>query len=178
MTLPIPPAEPRAPRSEQEFVQDHQAGVWRYLRLLRVPAADVDDLLQDTFLTLLRRFRDPPAEPTALLRSIARGLWIDRLRWLARRRAVERADLVDQALAETPDDPHLALWIDALAACRERLTDRARHAVDLAYRDGLDRDTIARELGIATSTAKNLLVQAKKTLKECIEARMRRGGTT
>ena len=171
----------RAPRDVERdvdpelFVRRHQEGVWRYLRLLGAAAADADDLLQETFLAFLRKAK-ADSDPTPLLRTIARGLWIDRQRWLARRRAVEWAEQLDSALAEAPQDAHLEGWLDALASCREQLGERAQRALTLAYCDGLGRREVAAELGLAPNTARNLLASTRQVLRTCIESKMTDGG--
>ncbi len=168
-----PNAPAHAATDSESFVREHQAGIWRYLRLLGACAADADDLLQETFLTFLRK-AEPHAGATALLRTIARGLWVDRHRWLRRRRAVEWAAELDSALVATPADPHQELWLDALHACRATLSERPRRALDLAYRDGLGRRDVARELGLAPNTVRNLLARTREILRQCIEQRMNR----
>ena len=164
-----PSAEPGEPDdSTVAFVREHQGGLWRYVRLLGASTHDAEDLVQETFVALLRR-NERPTAPTALLRTIARGLWIDRHRWLARRRAVEIATEVDALLAPEASDPHLDEWLQALAHCRERLAERSRMALDLAYRDGRDRNAIAAALGIAANTVRNLLATTRRVLANCIE---------
>ena len=158
----------------ESFVREHQAGVWRYLRLLGASGADAEDLLQETLLAFLRKSSNS-GDPQPLLRTIARGLWIDRQRWLARRRAVEWAEQLDAALVGAPSDPHLEGWLDALAACREQLGERAQRALTLAYCEGLGRKEVASELGVAPNTARNLLAQARQVLRTCIEAKMTDG---
>lgn len=156
------------------FVEQHQRHVWRYLRLLGAPAADADDLLQDTFVRYLGTRRPEPGA-AALLRTIARGLWIDRHRWLRRRRLVRWADEVDAELAEQRVDVRHDdgdRWLDALARCRQTLTERARTALDLAYRDGRGRQEIARELGLSPNTVRNLLASTRDALRTCIEDRL------
>ena len=167
-------AAPPVADDPESFVRAHQAGVWRYLRLLGASATDADDLLQETFLAVLRK--DLPGEgATPLLRTIARGLWIDRHRWLARRRAVAWAEGVDAALAAAPRDVHLEHWLDALAACREELGERPRRALELTYRDGLGRPEVAAALGLAPNTVRNLLARTRDALRRCIGRRMADG---
>jgi len=157
----------------EQFVREHQQSLWRYLRLLGAGASDAEDLLQETFVRYLRRSEAHPV-PAAALRKIARGLWIDHQRWLQRRRAEQWADELDQTLGtDTNNDDH-ELWLEALAACRSKLDERARHALELAYRDGRSRDQIAKELGLAPNTIRNLLAATRDVLRQCIERRLHR----
>lgn len=172
--MEVPGPTPTATDAET-FVREHQAGVWRYLRLLGANAADADDLLQETFLRFLARHTGHPAA-AAVLRTIARGLWIDRHRWLRRRSAVQWADEVDAAVAPTPDDEAQEQWLDALRVCRTKLGERAQRALELAYRDGLGRPEVARALGLAPNTVRNLLASARQALRQCIEKRIRGDG--
>ncbi len=171
----MPPALPATappPASETEaFVREHQSGVWRYLRRLGASAADADDLLQETFLRFLRQAPHPSG--SAMLRTIARGLWVDRHRWLMRRRASQWADRLDAVLASSRADANQELWLDALAVCRTKLSDRARRALDLAYRDQCGRREVASALGLAPNTVRNLLASTREALRQCIEKRMR-----
>lgn len=166
----VPPVEPRGKPDAESLIREHQVEIWRYLRLLGASAADADDLLQETFLRLLRRTVDPRAI-RATLRTIARGLWVDRHRWLQRRRAVRWADEVERAVAAT-SDTNQDLWLEALGACREKLTDRARRALELAYCHGRGRNEMARELGLAPNTVRNLLATTREVLRQCIEKRV------
>jgi RNA polymerase sigma-70 factor (ECF subfamily) len=154
----------------ESIVREHQAGVWRYLRLLGAAASDADDLLQETFLRFLRR-APHHRSVAAALRTIARGLWIDRHRWLRRRRAVRWAEQVDVALAATVDSDQ-DLWLEALHECRAKLTERARRALELAYRDGRGRNEVASVLGLAPNTVRNLLAATRDILRQCIEKRV------
>lgn len=157
----------------EQFVREHQQSLWRYLRLLGAEAADAEDLLQETFLRYLRRTPAHPA-PAAALRTIARGLWIDHRRWLHRRRAEQWADELDRTLGSAATDGDHELWLEALAACLGKLDERARRALELAYRDGLSRDRIANELGLAPNTIRNLLAATRDVLRQCIERRLHR----
>lgn len=158
------------------FVRAHQQSLWRYLRLLGAEAADAEDLLQETFLRYLRR-TEPHPVPAAALRRIARALWIDHRRWLHRRRAKQWADELDRCLGTATSDGDHTLWLEALEACRSRLDERARQALELAYRDDLGRDRIADILGLAPNTIRNLLAATRDALRQCIEGRLRRHET-
>ena len=44
-----------SPLDVARLVREHQAGVWRYLRVLGCPATEAEDLTQETFLAVLTR---------------------------------------------------------------------------------------------------------------------------
>ncbi|MGH7140214.1 MAG: RNA polymerase sigma factor [Pirellulales bacterium] len=171
------------PAARSEFdvarlVRDHQAGVWRYLRVLGCPAADAEDLTQETFLAVLTKpFQDYNRQATAAyLRQVARNLFIS-----SRRRAVSAIEL-DEAEAAwlrwaVKDDG--AELVAALRNCLESLTERVRQGLDLRFARGQSRAEIAAALGMSENGAKNLLQRAKQHLRECVERALadeRRGG--
>lgn len=159
------------------LVREHQAGLWRYLRVLGCPPDEAEDLTQETFLAVLTgSFQDYNRQATAAyLRQVARNLFVSR-----RRRAVSSVEL----------DEAEAAWIqwaakddgeDLLAVLREcllALTERARQALSLRF--GLDQEgtkkasraQIAGALGLSEDGAKNLLQRAKQQLRECIERKL------
>src|SRR5688500_9944608 len=112
------------------LIQDHQAGVWRYLRALGCEASLADDLTQDTFLAVLKRpFQDlGPAAVSAYLRKIAFNLHITHLRRNGKVVAMENLEELDSTWSRlASDDPGQA----AGAAVRDGLkssTPRARLA--------------------------------------------------
>ncbi|HVA51673.1 MAG TPA: sigma-70 family RNA polymerase sigma factor [Pirellulales bacterium] len=156
------------PLDVARLVREHQTGVWRYLRVLGCPAAEADDLTQDTFLAVLTKpFQDYNRQATAAyLRQVARNLFLS-----GRRRAVATTEL-DEAEAAwlrwaAKDDGQELM--DALRACLQKLTDRARQALDLRFGRQASRADIATALELSEDGAKNLLQRAKQQLRECIE---------
>ncbi len=184
------------------LVKEHQAGVWRFLRVLGCDPAEADDLTQETFLAVLQKpFHDFNRSATAgYLRQVARNLFID-----SRRRAsrtvpasnIPASDIsaMDNSTGELDEleatwvrwaeghavnDSHAGAYHDdgaellqALQRCLQALTGRARQALDLRYRDQLPRAEIAARLGISEDGAKNLMQRAKRQLRTCIEGSMR-----
>src|SRR5215469_11972664 len=157
------------------LVREHQAGVWRYLRVLGCPAAEAEDLTQETFLAVLTKpFHDYNRQATAAyLRQVARNLFIS-----SRRRAVAVAEL-DEAEAAwlrwaVKDDGQELM--NALQACLKKLTERARLALDLRFGRQTPRAEIAATLGLSEDGAKNLMQRAKQQLRACIEKAIGRGG--
>ena len=57
------------------LLQAHQVGVWRYLRYLGCDADETDDLVQETFLVVLRKGFEQRSrsETAAYLRTVARN---------------------------------------------------------------------------------------------------------
>lgn len=150
---------------------DHVGTVRRYLRVLGAAGADLDDLLQETFVVLLERpFEDRGGAAVAtFLRSTARFLFLRRNRGLLPQ--VEAADVVwDRRCGEDDGAGYLA----ALQACLAALPERSRLLVQLGYGDELRRVEIARQLGLTADGVKTALRRLREGLRQCIERRLER----
>lgn len=162
------------------LIEEHQVGVWRYLRALGCHAAEAEDLTQETFLAVLQKpFQDyQRAATAAYLRQVARNLLISSRRRSARGSEIER-EIVEQEMAELE-----AAWLRwsgqddgaerlaALRRCLQTLTARARQALELRFGQQASRAAIAAALGMSEDGAKNVLQRAKQHLRACIEKEM------
>lgn len=155
------------------LIETYQSGIWRYLRALGCEPAEADDLTQETFLAVLQHpFEDyGPAATAAYLRKVAYNQFIS-----ARRRAgkvvpVEDVEQFDKSWEQWAGTDNGEALLEALRECLEQLTDRARLALDLRFRDRESRANIGAALGITEHGAKNLMQRAKKQLKKCIEGK-------
>ena len=157
------------------MIKHHQAGVWRYLRVLGCSAAEADDLTQETFLAVLQRpFQQySPAATAAYLRKVARNLFVSSQRRGARWVAVADLEDIDAAWSRWADDDGGQLLLSALEACLQTLAERSRRALDLRFREQRSRSDIAASIGLSEDGAKNLMQRAKQHLRECVERRMR-----
>ena len=63
---------------------------------------------------------------------------------------------------------------DALRRCLTRLRDRARRAIDLAYRQGLSRVELAAALAMTVDGVKTLLRRSREALRTCVEREVAR----
>ncbi len=134
------------------------------------------DLTQETFIVAYRRLGDfDPARPAApWLRGIARNLARNALRKRNRARLVlmdstrmeELFSVLDEA--ETADER-----AEFLGPCLKRLPARQRSAVRVFYESGKSARDCAAALGVTEKTVFQLLWQARKNLRRCIERRNR-----
>jgi RNA polymerase sigma-70 factor (ECF subfamily) len=157
------------------LIKSHQAGVWRYLRMLGCSPTEADDLTQDTFLAVLQRpFNDlGPAATGAYLRKAARNLFLTSKRRNARWATLDELDELEAAWSRWARDDGGQHLLAALEQCLTTLAERARKALELRFREGRSRSEIAAGIGLSEDGAKNLLQRAKQHLRECIERRMR-----
>lgn len=159
------------------LVEAHQGDVWRYLRFLGCDASEADDLVQETFLAVLRGGFEhrSSAETAAYLRTVARNRLL-----MARRKEHSSPPEVDLEAAEAVWAGALANggvsdYLAALAECLEvAVSPRVRRALDLQYRDRASRAEIAAELDLAVEGVKTLLRRARSALRDCVERKLGR----
>lgn len=159
-----------------DLVREHQADLWRYLRYLGCEASEADDLVQETFLALVRkppRLRDPGAM-AGYLRTAARNQLLMLRRHQGRDLATADLELAENVWAEATEHSRWSDWLDALREClMTAVTERSRKAIDLFYRERMGRAEIARQLGMATDGVKTLLRRARSALRTCVERKLR-----
>ena len=159
------------------LVEAHQAGVWRYLRFLGCDPTEADDLVQETFLAVLREgFEQRSAAQTAAyLRTVARNRLLT-----ARRKQRSRPTAVDIEAAEAvwarvAGADGLSDYLVALGDClKVAVSPRVRRALELQYRDRASRAEIATELDLAAEGVKTLLRRARTALRDCVEKKIGR----
>ncbi len=156
------------------LIERYQTGVWRYLRALGCEPAEADDLTQETFLAVLQHsFVDyGPVTTGAYLRRVAHNQLVSARRRAGRVTAVEDIEQFDNAWERWAGNDDGEARLDALRECLQQLTDRARMALDMRFRERESRAAIAAALEISEHGAKNLMQRAKQQLRECIERKM------
>jgi RNA polymerase sigma-70 factor (ECF subfamily) len=156
------------------LIETHQAGVWRYLRVLGCDAALADDLTQETFLAVLQKPFDDynRTASAAYLRRVAHNLFMSARRKAGRVTPVENIEETDAFWGRWITNDNGEEVLDALQACLEKLTERARWALELRFAERSSRAEIAAMLRITEHGAKNLMQRAKKQLRTCIEGKM------
>ncbi|MFW5693309.1 MAG: RNA polymerase sigma factor [Thermoguttaceae bacterium] len=159
------------------LVQTHQAGVWRWLRFLGCEPSEADDLVQETFLAVLREGFEirSRAETAAYLRTVARN------RLLMARRKERKApptvelEAAEAVWAETAGESGLSDYLAALEDCLEKaVSPRVRKALDLQYRMRAGRAEIAAQLGLNVEGVKTMVRRGRSALRDCVERKLGR----
>lgn len=154
------------PMTEAEFEAFHARTcqpLWAYLRRISGDPAQADDILQESYLRLLRH---PPApdrderERKAYLFQIATNLMRDR--WRARER--ERSAL-ERLLSLWPTRSEPAGVSLDMGAALDRLPPRDRALLWLAHVEGYDHREIAKVLGLQEGSVRVILFRARKKLE-------------
>lgn len=145
----------------------HEAELRRWL-LKRAPiGSEVDDILQDVFIKVLRqgeRLKDV-AQPRAWLFEITRNTLTDRLR--------SRHDELPlpEGLDEVPDEVEVAHPLDALAqACLPRVLSEFdpddREIIEWCDLKGMKQADFAHIRNLSLPAVKSRLLRARKRMKE------------
>lgn len=168
-------SEPTTARSTSlsEWIEHHQAWLWRYLRFLGAATDVAEDVCQETLMAALHHEIPDRAQPTAVawLRRTSCNFFKKQLRRArqhdAMKQLVSRDQLVrDDELLEKADGDR-----DALRHCLQQLSGDARTVLDMRYRDNASRAAMATATGRSEEGIKTLLRRVKEQLRKCIERR-------
>lgn len=178
-----PVATDRPDRTDEfvEYVTRYQGQLYGYVYALVQNAADADDLVQKTVLTLWRRFDDfeqgtnfaawawqtARYEVLGFIKARRRNrvfLSDELAATLADRAAMSEVDELDEARRE------------ALAGCVEELPDTDRQMLHLRYESDCKVKEVASQLNRSSQSVCNSLERIRKSVRRCIESRLAQEG--
>lgn len=175
--VPMPPPETEQTRWFAEEVQPHEPTLRSWLRGLFPTFPDMDDLVQESYVRLLRaREAGKVTHAKAYLFTTARNAALDFFR---RRRVVSIESVGDMqdslVLDERPDVADAVSRqqeLDLLAEAVRDLPERCRQTLTLRLLYGLSHKEIAAELKVSDHTVK---AQLAKGMRRCTEYFAERG---
>ena len=151
----------------------HEADVRAWLRRSLLPAADVEDVLQEAYCRMAGLSDIAHiATPRAYFFTVARSIVIDQMR----RARVVRMETVTEidALNVVQDDPSP----ERIAAARQdldwvrgligNLPERCRRIFEMRKIDGLSQREIARRMGVTETIVENDVVRRLKLILKAI----------
>jgi RNA polymerase sigma factor (sigma-70 family) len=158
-------------------IQPHEPALRAYLHLKFPTLTDIDDLIHDAYIRLLRLTDTGKVRsPKAFLFATARNAALDCFR---HKQAVSIDDVTHfDEISVLPEQTGVAETVcqqqelEILAEAVHALPDRCRQVIMLRYIDGLSYKEIAARLGIATETVK---AQMAKGMRRCSEYFHERG---
>lgn len=144
----------------------------RAVIIAMMPDADqVDDVVQETFLTVLHKAADfqPGTNFVAWASAIARY----KVREALRKRPLRFEPLSEEVLdmldaAAPPPDHRLEELRTRFEACLQQLAPRARQVMELRYHGGLLPAEIARHIRWSANAVRVALTRARILLKDCV----------
>lgn len=168
--------------SQKELVQrlfvQHIVPLRGFLLGLTADFHRVDDLVQETFLTALKKadgFQEG-SNFRAWIYSIARFKLLATYRDASRQPASALSPEVIEALcAAEPDFSGNDDRLRHLPDCLQKLAPQARHAMELCYQQTMRPAEIAECMGWSAGAVKVALSRARSVLRECIERRLAGG---
>jgi RNA polymerase sigma-70 factor (ECF subfamily) len=104
---------------------------------------------------------------------VACNLLITVRRRAGRVTTVENVESLENTWREWAGDDNGEAALTALRECLAQLTERARWALEMRFRDKLPRLQIAAALEITEHGAKNLMQRAKQQLRRCVEGKLK-----
>lgn len=156
----------RQPWAVGRMIERYSTIVRRSLYRVLGTTVDLDDLEQDTFVTVLARchtLRDPDS-----LRSFVVSVAMRIARNELRKRAIRRfvgLDVLDNS-GVPAHDPAAAEYARHLYAALDQLDSRARIAFVLRHVEGCELTETAAACGCSLATVKRWLVRAEARLRE------------
>jgi RNA polymerase sigma factor (sigma-70 family) len=163
-------------------VQPHEGMLRNYLMGIACPS-DIDDLVQESYLRLLRlREQGRMRSPRGLLFTVARNAAHDLFR---RRGTAATAPMTEceywSVLDETPGTAEVVSReqeIELLAKAIEALPERCRAVFILRQFENLSQRQIAQKLGIAEHTVESQLTKALRRCEDFFAAHHALPGAT
>jgi RNA polymerase sigma-70 factor (ECF subfamily) len=133
----------------------------------RLPAQDVDDVLQDVLLRIHRnvRFLDDDSRFGPWVYSVARNAVIDRLR----KKQPASIDVELDSLSTATDGDDEQALVGCVTPFVARLPETYRHAVTLVELQGLSQADAAVIEGISLSGMKSRVQRGRRMLREMFE---------
>lgn len=137
-----------------------------FVRRLLPGSADVDDVVQDAFITAWERLPglDEPAKVKSWLMRIASRKAVDRLRAARVSDGIDDVELAAPAHTAPPQVVEARVGVAALSRALGALPDEQRQCWVLREIGGYAYEEIADELGLPTSTVRGLLARARKSI--------------
>jgi RNA polymerase sigma-70 factor (ECF subfamily) len=148
-----------------DLFERHHVAVFRFLRGMRLPTPDAEDLTQEVFLRVLRglsRYEERQTERAWVFR-IARNVWIDHLR--ARDRAPASSPRGDPRGPATPPGQVARAALDEALA---RIGDTEREAFLMREVAGLGYAEIAEATGTTPDAVRSRIHRGRLALRQAL----------
>jgi len=171
-------ASPESVLHVQTLFVQHMPRIRAFVLSLMPDFSQVDDILQDVFLTVTAKAGDFQRGTNFL----AWALTIARFRVLKSMNQMDKAflplseEVVERLAAECPDiGAELDRRIGFLENCLKKLAPQARRVIELRYYEALKPAAIAEHLSLSVNGVSVLLSRSRALLRGCVERQMQKG---
>lgn len=148
------------------FAQEQIARLLRTAYLLTGDQQDAEDLVQDTMVKVLTRWKQ--VSDTRNAQAYATRMLVNHFLSGKRRRSARNIDLAAERAGSVPDFADGLADGHALARTLKSLPERERTAVVLKYYLRLDNHEVALAMGTADSTARSTLSRGLQALRQLL----------
>lgn len=168
-----PEATPQPGRSADEFLgllMANQRRVHAFILTLVPNSHDADDLLQETTLTMWRKYDTytPGTDFTAWALAIARLEVLRHRQRHARARLLFSDELLEQMANETAEGvSRYDAWQEALSSCLNKLKPRDLELIKLRYQGGLTIKGVAQKIGRPVQGMYKVMARIHGALSDC-----------
>jgi RNA polymerase sigma-70 factor (ECF subfamily) len=169
-----PEEHPLAPDHQEQvhtlFLR-HSPEIRGYIIALLPDFSRVDDIFQETFLTVSRKARDFKINTNFLAWccSIARFKVLEAARQQPHGVQPLSAEVLDALCASEPEPEPEEHQLRALAQCVQKLPSHTRRAFELRYQQAHNPPEIARRLGWSVASVYVVLSRARADLRTCVD---------
>jgi RNA polymerase sigma-70 factor (ECF subfamily) len=157
-----------------EWFRDHVAALWRLVRRLGVPAGNIEDVVQETFIIACRRSADIGAgQARAFLFGTAVRIASNHRQRAHRRHEVAHADGFESQASPYPDAEQILIakrWRERLERALGELSDPHREVFVLFELEGFSVPEIAELLEVPLGTVSSRLQRARARFSEAAVA--------
>ncbi|MFV8754002.1 RNA polymerase sigma factor [Nannocystaceae bacterium ST9] len=171
-TIETRPERDPLPPGFRELYADHYDFLWRCALRLGAPPADVEDLIQETFVIALRRYEPEAfvgrARPSTWLFAILHNVLRNHARG-ERRRRTRHDRIAEISDSHSRDHAEVELGRRLLDEFLAELDADHRIVFVLAELEGLRGPEIARALGLNANTARSRLRTARQAFRARFE---------
>ena len=167
------PAENHLEAVHKLFIR-HSSEIRGFILALMTDLSRVDDVFQETFLTVSRKAGDFKLGTNFLgwACTIARFKVKEAYRFLPKGAQPLSEEVIDALCATEPPPEPDEDRLRALAKCLETLPDHTRRAFELRYQQAHEPPEIARRLGWSTGSVYVVLSRARAVLRDCVDKKL------
>ena len=161
-----------------KVVEENQAKVRAYIRILGIRSDSIDDIAQDVFLTAFKKFDnfDKTKEISSWLYGISRNLVNNERRKNARRARIMNDNLtefmVDNATDVSSKAIHQEDMIELMNNCMGELSDSSRKLLKHVDEKDHNPNEMAEFMQRSAGSIRQALRRIRKTLHICIKSAM------
>lgn len=160
------------------LLMEYRTALYSYILAITRDAHSSEDVFQETSMVIWekRGTYQPNTSFKAWSREIARRTILARRRKDIRFPVLLSDDemkLLGEGFDEAEKEFQSDEYVDALKQCTGELRSHDRHLIDLRYVKDFSMQQISEVLGIQSESVRKLLYRIRKSLKFCIQSRLK-----